>query len=233
MGRKITGKGSFMIKHSRIGAITVAAAVALAACTPTTTQSVTGEPGSRQQQGILSGALLGGLLGAAVNDDDRGRGALLGAAGGAIVGGGVGAYLDRQAADLQAAISSDDVIITNTGEELRVVMPEGILFEIDSANVRASLQGDLRALAQNVLVYDQTTIDVIGHTDDTGSDAYNLDLSTRRASAVAGILLEEGVAPGRVRSFGRGEFEPVASNATAEGRALNRRVEVIIRPISG
>ena len=222
-----------MTKHSRIGAITLAAAVALSACTPTTTQSVTGEPGSRQQQGILSGALLGGILGAAINDDDRGRGALLGAAGGAIVGGGVGAYLDRQAADLQAAISSDDVIITNTGEELRVVMPEGILFEIDSANVRASLQGDLRALAQNVLVYDQTTIDVIGHTDDTGSDAYNLDLSTRRASAVAGILLEEGVAPSRVRSFGRGEFEPVASNATVEGRARNRRVEVIIRPISG
>jgi len=221
-----------MTKHKILGASALAAALAVSACSPTL-QGATGEPGSRQQQGLLSGAVLGGLLGAAVDDDNRARGLIVGAAGGALTGGAVGAYLDRQAADLQAAIASDDVIITNTGEELRVVMPEGILFAVDSANVRADLQGDIRALARNVLLYDQTTVDVVGHTDDTGSEAYNLDLSTRRAAAVAGILLEEGVQPTRVRSFGRGEFDPVATNDTVDGRAQNRRVEVIIRPITG
>lgn len=210
----------------------LSAALAVSACSPALQQPA-GEPGSRQQQGLFSGALIGGLLGAAVDDDNRARGLIVGAAGGALTGAAIGNYLDRQAADLQAAISSDDVIITNTGEELRVVMPEGILFAIDSANVQADLQSDIRALARNVLLYDQTTVDVVGHTDDTGSESYNLDLSTRRAAAVAGILLEEGVEPGRVRSFGRGELEPVATNATADGRRQNRRVEVIIRPITG
>lgn len=219
-----------MTTKTSIAAI-LAGLLAVSACAPTT-QSVSGEPGSRQQQGLLSGALLGGLLGAAVDDDNRARGLIVGAAGGALTGAAVGNYLDRQAADLQASIASDDVIITNNGQELRVVMPEGILFAVDSANVRADLQSDIRALARNVLLYDQTTIDVVGHTDDTGSEAYNLDLSTRRASSVAGILLEEGVEPYRVRSFGRGELEPVATNATADGRSQNRRVEVIIRPIT-
>lgn len=207
----------------------LAAVLALSACTPAL-QS--GQQNSRQQTGALTGALIGGLLGAAVDDDNRARGLIVGAAGGGLTGAAVGTYLDRQAADLQAAISSDDVIITNTGQELRVVLPEGILFDVDSASVRADLQGDIRALARNVLLYDQTTVDVVGHTDNTGSEAYNQDLSTRRASSVAGILLEEGVEPFRIRSFGRGELAPVATNDTAEGRQQNRRVEVIITPIT-
>ncbi|MEM1273847.1 MAG: OmpA family protein [Pseudomonadota bacterium] len=219
-----------MQKHRIHLAVAATALLAITACAPTTQGT---QPNSRQQQGLLGGALLGGLLGAAANDDDRGRGALLGAAGGALAGAALGSYLDRQAADLQAAIASDDVIITNDGRQLRVILPEGILFDVDSANVRAELQADLRAMARNIVEYDQSTIDVIGHTDDTGSEAYNLDLSTRRAAAVAGVLFEEGVAPSRVRSFGRGELEPVASNATIEGRQQNRRVEVIIRPITG
>ncbi len=120
--------------------------------------------------------------------------------------------------------------IQNTGEELIVTLPEGILFDTDSAAIRAMLQSDLRALAQNLQTYPDTTVDVIGHTDNTGSSGYNMDLSSRRASAVAGVLLEEGVAPWRVRSFGRGETEPVASNLTPEGRQQNRRVEIFIRP---
>jgi outer membrane protein OmpA-like peptidoglycan-associated protein len=169
---------------------------------------------------------LAGFLGAASNDENQGRNAVFGAAAGAIAGGAIGAALDRQARDLRASMANDQILIRNTGEELIVTMPDGILFDFDSAAIRASLQSDLRALARNLQQYPDTTVDVIGHTDSDGSPEYNMDLSSRRAAAVAGVLLEEGVAPFRVRSFGRGEEQPVATNLTPEGRAQNRRVEV-------
>ncbi|MBF9049951.1 OmpA family protein [Roseobacter sp. HKCCD9010] len=206
-------------------AVTMTATLGLAACVPQ------GEPmGERTQTGLIAGALGGAVLGAAVDDDDRGRGALIGAAAGALAGGTIGQILDRQARDLRSSMANDQILINNTGEELIVTMPEGILFAVDSAAIRAGLQQDIRALARNLQQYPNSTVDVIGHTDNTGSASYNQDLSARRASAVAGVILEEGVNPGRIRSYGRGENEPVASNLTPEGRQLNRRVEIVIRP---
>lgn len=184
---------------------------------------------NRTVDGAVAGGFLGGVLGAAISDD-RGQGALVGAGLGALAGAGVGSILDRQAQDLDAALANDRIVIENTGQELIVRMPEGILFDVDSAAIRASLQSDLRALAANLQRYPDSTVDVIGHTDSDGSAEYNQDLSARRAAAVAGVLLEAGVAPVRVRSFGRGESEPIATNLTPEGRQQNRRVEVIIRP---
>lgn len=201
-----------------IGALS--ATLLLSACV-SNTGGQSGEPNR-----TVIGAGLGALLGAAVDDDNRARGAIIGAA----LGGTGGALLDRQAADLRAAVANEDVIITNTGNELRVVLPEGILFDFGSAAVRANLQSDIRALARNAQDYPNTTLSVVGHTDSVGSDAANLDLSTRRAQSVAGIILEEGVAPGRVQAVGRGESQPIASNDTPEGRQQNRRVEVIITP---
>jgi outer membrane protein OmpA-like peptidoglycan-associated protein len=187
--------------------------------------------GERTQSGAILGGILGAAAGAIGNDSDPGLGAVVGGAAGALAGGAIGAALDRQAQDLRGNLSNDDIRIQNTGEELIVTMPEGILFDIDSAAIRASLQSDLRALARNLQQYPNTTVDVIGHTDNTGSAQYNQDLSSRRAQAVAGVLLEAGVAPSRVRAFGRGETEPVATNLTPDGRQQNRRVEVIIRPV--
>ncbi|MEL6532208.1 MAG: OmpA family protein [Pseudomonadota bacterium] len=210
---------TILARKSALTAGLVTLSLTLSACVNST--GTQGEPNR-----TLIGAGLGALVGAAVDDDNRARGAIVGAA----LGGGAGALLDQQARDLRAAMSNDDVIITNTGEELRVVLPEGILFDFDSAAVRAELQGDIRALARNAQSYPNTTLAVIGHTDNAGSDSYNFDLSTRRAQAVAGIILEEGVSPGRVRSLGRGETQPIASNDTAAGRAQNRRVEIIITP---
>jgi outer membrane protein OmpA-like peptidoglycan-associated protein len=155
---------------------------------------------------------------------------VLGAAAGAAVGGAIGYSLDQQAADLRASMANDNIVIDNRGDHLMVTMPDGILFDTDSAAIRAGLQADLRAMARNLQQYPASTVDVIGHTDNTGSADYNQDLSARRASAVAGVLLEQGVDPARVRSFGRGENEPVATNLTPEGRQQNRRVEIIIRP---
>ena len=155
---------------------------------------------------------------------------MLGAAAGAAVGGAIGYSLDQQAADLRASMANNRIQIDNRGDYLLVTMPEGILFATDSAAVRADLQADIRALARNLQEYRDSTVEVVGHTDNTGSAEYNQDLSARRASAVAGILLEQGVAPSRVRSIGRGEDQPVATNLTPEGRAQNRRVEIFIRP---
>jgi outer membrane protein OmpA-like peptidoglycan-associated protein len=215
-----------MTFHLKASGLVMVSALALAGCvTPT------GQPmGERTQSGAIIGGILGGALGAANNDRNPAVGAVVGAGAGALVGGAIGAALDQQARDLRGSLSNDDILIRNTGSELIVTMPEGILFDFDSAAIRAGLQADLRALARNLQRYPDTSVIVLGHTDNVGSASYNQDLSQRRAQAVAGVLLEEGVAPMRVRAIGRGEDEPVASNLTPEGRAQNRRVEVIIRP---
>ena len=205
------------------------ASLALTACVGNTV-APSGPDQNRTRDGAIIGGLLGGFLGATADDDNQGRNAVLGAAIGAAAGGAIGNALDRQAQDLRGALSNDRILIENTGSELVVTMPEGILFDIDSAAIRAGLQADLRALANNLNQYPATGVEVVGHTDNTGSAGYNQDLSTRRAQAVAGVLLEAGVAPSRVRSLGRGESAPIATNLTPEGRQQNRRVEVIIRP---
>lgn len=179
------------------------------------------------------GAILGGVLGAAVGlltNDNKKQGALRGA----LVGGGVGALvgtsLDRQEADLRRDLGNDNVTITNTGDRLIVTLPEDILFATDSAAVRPNLRRDLTAVATNLQSYPDSTIQIVGHTDNTGGAAYNQDLSARRANSVADVLMEAGVAFGRIRTFGRGEDQPIASNLTPEGRSQNRRVEIVILP---
>jgi outer membrane protein OmpA-like peptidoglycan-associated protein len=216
-----------MINRTKLTILATVSALALSGCVTNSAQPM----GERTRDGAILGGILGGFLGSATNDGNRAGGAVIGATAGALAGGAIGAALDRQAQDLRGNLSNDDIRIQNTGEELIVTMPDGILFDVDSAAIRASLQSDLRALARNLQQYPNTTVDVIGHTDSDGSAEYNQDLSSRRAQAVAGVLLEAGVAPARVRAYGRGETEPVATNLTPEGRQQNRRVEVVIRPI--
>jgi outer membrane protein OmpA-like peptidoglycan-associated protein len=203
------------------------AALALTACDP----YPQGDPGNqRARTGALTGALIGGALGATSNASERPLATLAGAAIGAAIGGAVGQGLDRQAADLRAAVGNPAIGIVNTGDALVVTMPQDILFPTDSAEVRGDLQRDLRAVAGNLMAYPDSRIEVIGHTDNTGSAAYNQELSQRRAGSVAGVLIGAGVPAGRVVAYGRGEDQPVASNLTPQGRAQNRRVEIVIRP---
>ncbi|AUH66110.1 OmpA family protein [Paracoccus zhejiangensis] len=203
----------------------------LAACTDPNTGAPLGGM-SRTQQGALAGAAVGAVLGATRDSDnnnegrDAARGAILGAAAGAVAGN----ILDRQAQSLQQSISNPNIQIINHGSYLQVILPEGILFATDSAAVSGPAQNDLYAVARNLNQYPNSRVEVVGHTDDTGRDAYNMDLSQRRAQSVAGILTAAGVNAGRVVATGRGESQPIASNATAEGRAQNRRVEILIRP---
>ena len=190
----------------------------------------TSEPGSLDK--TRNGALIGagvGLLSQVIagnSTNSKIKGAVVGAAAGA----GLGYFLDRQEADLRDRMASSGATIHNTGEELIVTLPEGITFDSDSAHVRASSAAHLSELSQSLKTYPDSTVDVIGHTDNTGAEAYNQALSARRAHAVNDLLLAHGIAFDRTRAFGRGELEPVASNESESGRAQNRRVEVIIRP---
>jgi outer membrane protein OmpA-like peptidoglycan-associated protein len=187
-----------------------------------------GDPNARTRSGAITGGLIGAAIGAS-SDDDKLAKAVVGGAVGAAIGGAIGANLDRQAAELRGDLSSG-ISVTNTGEYLIVNMPQDLLFATDSAAVRPDLTRDLRTVAASLQRYPNSQVEVIGHTDDTGTAAYNQDLSQRRAVSVRNVLIDSGVPGGRVVAYGRGQERPVASNATAEGRAQNRRVEIIIRP---
>jgi outer membrane protein OmpA-like peptidoglycan-associated protein len=188
----------------------------------------TGSDYQRTQQGALIGALAGAAIGASRPGSNDLEQAAAGAALGGIAGAVVGNILDKQAQDLRGDLSGRVGVIRD-GDRLIVRMPQDLLFDIDSTYVRPDLQRDLSVVARSLLEYPDSTVEVVGHTDNSGSAAYNQDLSERRARAVAGILIGEGVPARRVVAFGRGEDQPIASNYTPEGRAQNRRVEIIIR----
>ena len=204
----------------------IGATLALSACVDP--NAYPDNPHARTQNGALIGGMAGAILGANSDDDPLAK-AVIGGAVGAALGGAIGASLDQQAAELRAINPSFNV--TNMGDYLIVNMPQDVLFATDSASLRPDLISDLESVARNLTTYPNSRIEVIGHTDDTGSAAYNMDLSQRRAWAVASVLQSRGVPPSRLSAYGRGEDAPVASNATAQGRAMNRRVEIIIRPI--
>ena len=191
------------------------------------------KPGDNTTAGTVMGGLIGAIAGMEMSSDgDRNKGAIIGAIVGAGAGNMIGRNLDRQATDLRQDLNNDQVGITNTGSELIVTMPQDILFALDSASVRSGLRRDLRVVANNLRAYPNSTIKILGHTDNTGSASYNEALSQRRADAVVNILIDNGVQPVRLQALGRGEDDPIENNLTAEGQAQNRRVEIIIRPIS-
>ena len=206
-------------------ALTLAAsALLLAACTTTD-----GDPLPKTTEGAVVGGVVGAILGATAGGNKKNN-IVMGAALGATAGALIGQELDRQEKALRASIGNGEVGIVNTGRELVVTLPEAITFDTGSAVLRGTLRDDLVALADNLNDFPDTTVDIIGHTDNVGDAGSNQRLSTRRAEAVYQVLLNAGVSGARMRAIGRGESEPKASNLTAEGRAANRRVEIIIRP---
>ena len=211
--------------------LSAVALIGLGACTtgPLFDES---DPNRQAKQGALIGAGMGAIAGRMVGGKDKGernRATVAGALVGAAAGAAIGNRLDQQEADLRQQLGSD-TSIRNTGDRLIVTMPQDILFATDSASLRPDLQSDIRTVAQSLLAYPDTSVQVIGHTDNTGDAGYNLDLSQRRAQSVANVLVSEGVPSVRIQSVGRGEDQPIASNLTPEGRAQNRRVEIVILP---
>lgn len=209
-------------------AVAMSGVMVLSACD---SMSDPNNPNRNAQTQAAIGAGIGAVAGLVIGDDaqERRNGAIAGAAIGAGIGGVRGAMLDRQEAELRAELGSNAQIV-NTGEQLVVTLPQDILFATNSASLSGALQGDLSALAASINNFPDTTVNVVGHADNTGGAAFNQDLSARRAQSVSSVLIQSGVAPSRIRSIGRGEDAPIASNLTPEGRAQNRRVEITITP---
>ncbi|MGB3399233.1 MAG: OmpA family protein [Candidatus Deferrimicrobiaceae bacterium] len=179
--------------------------------------------------GALGGAAVGAGAGALIGGKKRaGRGALIGGVTGAVVGGAIGNYLDRQAAELKRRLP--EAAVERQGDKLYVALPSGILFDVDKDQVRSEAYSSLRTAADVLVKYPDTYVTVEGHTDSTGSHEYNQSLSERRALRVRDVLEQSGVQMVRLSVRGYGETDPIADNATPDGRQLNRRVQLEIRP---
>ncbi len=210
-------------------------ALSLGACT--TINPFTGEEQlSNTAGGALigagGGAVGGAVISSAVGGDPR-IGALLGAGFGALAGGAIGNYMDQQEAELRAQLQGTGVSVTRVGDQIYLNMPSNVTFDVGKYEVKPEFHPTLRSVALILQKYNKTLVDVYGHTDSTGSQESNLELSKKRAIAVANIIAANGVDPRRFYIDGRGESEPIASNNTDAGRALNRRVEIRLSPLRG
>lgn len=215
--------------NKKILAVTATALLATAACT---TDPYTGQPKvANTAAGAGLGAAIGAAAGTLAGGDDR-RNALIGAGIGALAGGSIGVYMDRQEAELRQQLQASGVSVTRNGNNIVLNMPSNITFPIDGDQVLPQFTQTLNAVAIVLKKYNQTLIDVYGHTDSTGSDSYNQALSQRRANAVAGYLTSNGVNGQRFYVTGFGETRPIADNGSEAGRAQNRRVEIQLVPIS-
>jgi outer membrane protein OmpA-like peptidoglycan-associated protein len=211
----------------------VAVIASLGVTSACVTDPVTGEQRiSKAAIGGLGGAFGGYLLGDIVGGRRDRTEKIVGAGIGALAGAGIGAYMDRQERELRERTAGTGVEVVRRGDELVLDMPSGITFDFDSSTVRPEFRSTLDQVADTLRRYEQTYVDVYGHTDSVGSDAYNQTLSERRAGAVASYLTTRGVQSARLATRGFGESEPIASNETEEGRAQNRRVEIKLVPIT-
>lgn len=218
------------MRYNRLAA--TAAAALLCACT---TNPYTGEEqASNAAKGAAIGAAAGAVVGVLTGDDadERRKNALIGAGVGALAGGAVGAYMDAQEAKLREQLEGTGVSVTRLGDDIVLNMPGNVTFDVNQSAVKSNFYPVLNSVALVLNEYDKTLIDINGHTDSTGSVEYNMGLSNRRALSVADYLSAQGIDYDRLFTQGFGPHYPVADNATAGGRQLNRRVELILKPLT-
>ena len=221
-----------MFKPSRL-LIAASTAVLLAGCA--SQNPYDNQPPSSNKTATYGGlgALAGAAAGALISHDDRGKGALIGAAIGGASGAGYGYYADKQEAELRQSMQGTGVEVQRQGDQIKLIMPGNITFATDSSEIVSNFYAPLNNLASSFKQFNQNSIEIVGFTDSTGSRQYNMDLSQRRAQSVATYLTAQGVDGTRLSTRGAGPDQPIASNATADGRAQNRRVEVNLRPLPG
>lgn len=215
--------------------ILMAVGVVLLASGCETLDPYTGESQmSKSTKGALIGAASGAVIGLASGDDavDRRQRALIGAGVGALAGGSVGYYMDRQEAKLREELQGTGVSVTRDGDNITLNMPGNVTFATDSSDLNPAFFDVLSSVGKVVNEFDRTIVEVAGHTDSTGSESYNQSLSERRASTVSTYLRSRGVDEQRMITVGLGEAMPVADNGQAAGRQANRRVEITMVPLT-
>lgn len=202
----------------------------LAGCTnnPYTGERQAGKAGIYGGGGAAAGALIGA---ATSGSSDRGKGALIGAVVGGAAGAGYGVYVDRQEQRLRQELTGSGVQVVRNGDNLQLIMPGNITFASSSSDVSSSFYPTLNSLVKVFKEFDKNGIDIVGHTDSTGSLELNMRLSQDRATSVASYLTGQGVSGARISSRGVGPSQPIASNDTTAGRSQNRRVEINLRPL--
>lgn len=192
------------------------------------------EQTSNTTKGALIGAGIGAAIGLISGDDavERRQHAMIGAGIGALAGGSVGYYMDKQEAELRAELEGTGVSVTRDGDNITLNMPGNVTFATDSSDLSPAFFDVLNSVGTVLDEFDQTVVEVAGHTDSTGSDGYNQSLSERRSASVTGYLEGRGVMAQRLISIGLGETYPIADNGSSEGRQINRRVEITMVPLT-
>lgn len=192
------------------------------------------EKTSNTAKGAMIGAGIGIVVGLISGDDavERRQHALIGAGIGALAGGSIGYYMDRQEAALRAELEGTGVSVVRRGDNITLNMPGNVTFATDSSDLSPAFFDVLNSVSKVLEEYEQTVVEVAGHTDSTGSNSYNQSLSERRANSVSSYLQGHGVIPERLITLGMGETRPIADNSSAAGRQANRRVEITMVPVT-
>ena len=216
----------------------IAAALAvtmLGGCATYTGQTTDPNDPNRTQRGALIGAGIGAVAGLLSGGDavERRQRAMVGAGIGGLAGGGIGAYQDRQEAELRRQTAGTGVDVQRDGDVIKLNLPDGVTFDFGKADLKPQFYPALNNVARTLADYNQTIVEVAGHTDNVGGDAVNQRISEQRANSVASYLMGQGVQRERFEIVGMGERYPIASNDTDSGRALNRRVEIRLLPLRG
>jgi outer membrane protein OmpA-like peptidoglycan-associated protein len=211
-------KMSHIVKQRTVIALVAAGSLGLSACASM----------SKKESGAATGAAAGAAIGGIIGNQtgSTARGAIIGAIVGGAAGAVIGHQMDQQAKEIDASV--EGATVERVGEGIQVTFASGLLFPYDSDVLQPAARTNLTELANSLKKYPESSVLIVGHTDDTGSDAYNQALSQRRADAAAAYLETQGIARSRVQTSGKGESEPVATNLSDEGRQQNRRVEVAI-----
>jgi outer membrane protein OmpA-like peptidoglycan-associated protein len=209
--------------------VVIALLIGVSGCA--TTNPYTGEQEtSKATKGAGIGALAGAVAGAIAGDNRKSI--LIGAGVGALAGGAIGGYMDKQETELRAQLRNSGVSVTRNGNNIVLNMPGNVTFATDSSDISAKFYQVLNSVALVINKFAKTYVDITGHTDSSGSDEHNMQLSIARANSVASYLESQKVLSQRIKTQGMGKNQPIASNDTPEGRAQNRRVEIILTPIT-
>ena len=217
----------------KLAILGVCLAAFTAGCATYTGQTNDPNDPNRTKRGALIGAALGAAAGLLSGDNavERRQHAMIGAGIGALAGGSIGAYQDRQEAQLRRATAGTGVDVSRDGDVIKLNLPDGVTFDFNRTDIKPQFYPALTTIAGTLREYNQTIVEVSGHTDNIGTDAVNQRISEQRANSVASYLMAQGVQRERFEIVGMGKRFPIASNETEQGRSLNRRVEIRLLPL--